>query len=508
AGMPGHRRDVPSIQAGRAGRWRAGPPALSWRPPGGRDVTGHLQLIVAAVTNTPARSVVTARTQMAATLSFHIILACFGVAFPAVVLTAHYLGLRRHDQAALLLARRWSKVMAVLVAVGAVTGTVLSFEMGLLWPGLMGRFGGVIGIPFAVEGIFFFLEAVFTAIYLYGWDRLPRWAHFWTGVPVVISGILGALSVVGANSWMNQPGGFTLTHGKVTAVNPWAVIFNRAFYYEVPHMILAAYMVTGFLVAAVYAVGMLRGRRSRYHRLGLLIPFTIAAVATPLQIFVGDTAARAIAKQQPVKFAAMEYVVHTHRGVTEWIGGLFIHGQVYLGLQIPYFDSLLTGFSPHTKVTGWDSVPASDRPPAPWLIHMSFDTMVGLGFLMLAAAAWLGLYWWRRRHLPATRWFYAAVAACGPAAVIAMECGWIVTEVGRQPWVVYGYLTTSQAATTAGGVPAGLAGIIVLYFALGAAILGVIYQMSRHWQREEVGEHEVPYGPGAPAEPAHDRASP
>ncbi len=247
----------------------------------GTAVTAAAQahLLASAAAGGAAKAVVAARTQMAVTLAFHIILACFGVAFPAVVLAAHFLGLRRHDRAALLLARRWSKVMAVLVAVGAVTGTVLSFEMGLLWPGLMAKFGAAFGIPFAVEGIFFFLEAVFTAVYLYGWDRLPRWAHFWTGVPIVIAGALGTLSVVSANSWMNQPGGFTLSHGKITAVDPWAVIFNRAAYYEIPHMLLAAYMVVGFGVAAVYAAGWLRGRRSHYHRIGLLVPLVTAAVA-------------------------------------------------------------------------------------------------------------------------------------------------------------------------------------------------------------------------------------
>ena len=232
-------------------------------------------------------------------------------AFPAIVLVVHYRGLRRKDEVALLLARRWSRVMAVLVAVGAVSGTVLSFDMGLLWPGLMGRYGSAIGIPFSFEGIFFLLEAVFTAIYLFGWDRLPPWLHFWTLAPIVISGILGALSVVAANSWMNDPSGYTVAHGQITSVDPVAVFFNGATYYEAPHMILAAYMVAGGLAATPYAVGLLRGHRDRYTRLGFLVPFTIAAIATPFQIGVGDTAARAIASNQPIKFATMEYVPQT-----------------------------------------------------------------------------------------------------------------------------------------------------------------------------------------------------
>ncbi len=253
---------------------------------------------------------------MGSSLAFHIIIACMGIAMPTIILVANYRGLRRNDVTALTLARRWSSVLAVLVAVGAVTGTVLSFEMGLLWPGLMGRFGAAIGVPFSFEGIFFLLEAVFTAIYLYGWDRLPPWRHFWTGVPVAVSGILGAWSVVAANSWMNQPSGYTLRSGRIVHVDPVAVFLNRASVYEVPHMILAAYLVAGFLMATPYAFALLRGARGRYQRLGFLIPFTVAAALSPVQFLVGDTAARSVAKDQPIKFASMEYVTNTSSGVT------------------------------------------------------------------------------------------------------------------------------------------------------------------------------------------------
>src|SRR5215475_6207211 len=237
-----------------------------------------------AVAHVLAAGPVPARSQMGSSLGFHIILACFGVAFAAVTLTAEWIGIKRGDAAALLLARRWSKVMAVLVAVGAVSGTVLSYEMGLLWPRLMGRFGAAIGVPFSVEGIFFFLEAIFVGVYLYGWRRLPPWAHWWSGMPIVVAGVLGALSVVAANSWMNSPAGYTLSHGKITRVDPVSVFFNASTPYETAHMVLAAYMVTGFLIAGVYAVGLLRGRRDRYHRLGFAIPFTIAGIAAPLQV--------------------------------------------------------------------------------------------------------------------------------------------------------------------------------------------------------------------------------
>jgi cytochrome d ubiquinol oxidase subunit I len=437
---------------------------------------------------------------MAFTLGFHIVLASMGVAFPAITLLANYRGLRRGDEIALTLAQRWSKVMAVLFAVGAVTGTVLSFEFGLLWPGLMKRYGDVFGIGFAVEGLFFFTEAIFIAIYIYGWKRLRPWPHFWTGVPAVIAGIGGALSVVSANSWLNQPSGFkAAADGHVTSVNPLEVIFNNATPYEVPHMILAAYMVAGFLIASVYAVGMLRGRRDRYHRLGFLIPFTVAAIATPLQLFVGDTAARAIAKDQPVKFAAMEYVQSTQTQAPEYLGGIYHSGKVTGGIRIPGLDSLLVGFSTDTKVTGWNSVPRNDRPPSPTLLHLAFDAMVGIGSALLLLGVWLAFSWWRRRDLPRTVWFLRAGAVAGVGAVVALECGWIVTEVGRQPWTVYKLLRTDNAVTGATGIWFSLAVVLVLYTALGVATVIALRAMARRWREGDTGDDEVPYGPPAGA---------
>ena len=328
---------------------------------------------------------------MAFTLGFHIILASLGVALPAMMLIANYRGLRHDDADALALARRWSKAVAVTFAVGAVTGTVLSFEFGLLWPAFTGRFGQVFGVLFAIEGVFFFLEAIFIAIYIFGWRYLSPWAHFWSGVPVVVSGFGGAFSVVAVNSWMNQPQGFSPTSGTVTSVEPWKVIFNPAVPYEVPHMILAAYLVTGFIVASIYAVGMLRGRRDRIHRLGLLIPLTVACIATPIQFAVGDTAARAIAKDQPVKFAAMECVQKTSTDVTEYIYGRCTSDGVKGGIGIPGFDSFLVGWSTSTQVTGLDSVPPDDRPPANTMLHWAFDTMVGICTVLIGLGAWLGV---------------------------------------------------------------------------------------------------------------------
>jgi cytochrome bd ubiquinol oxidase subunit I len=442
-----------------------------------------------------AGQVVPARAQMATTLGFHIILACLGIALPAIVLIAEFIGLRRGDQVAMTLARRWSQAMGVLVAVGVVTGTVLSFEMGLLWPGLMRRYGAVLGLPFGIEGLFFFLEAIFTAIYLYGWRRLPGWAHFWTGMPIAVSGILGAMSVIAVNAWMNQPGGFTVRDGRIVSVDTWQVFFNHASYYEMPHMILAAYLVAGFTVAGVYAAGILRGRRDRYHYTGFAIPFVMAAVLTPFQIAVGDTAARAIAHDQPVKFASMEYVAKTATDVPEWLGGAYVNGRVYGGLKIPGFDSFLVGFATNTRVTGWDSVPPAGRPPLPWLIHLCFDAMVGLGFLLLLAGLWALGVWWRRHRLPRARPFWWLGAVSGVAATVAMECGWVVTEVGRQPWVVYHLQTTAQAATTNGGVIASLGVVIVGYAVLGAATIAILRMLARRWRRGGAEETQVPYGP-------------
>src|SRR3954453_7268281 len=426
-----------------------------------------------------------ARSQMAFTLGFHIILASLGVAFPALMLIANYRGLKRDDPDALRLARRWAQGVAVPFAVGAVTGTVISFEFGLLWPAFTGRFGKVFGILFGIEGICFFLEAIFVAIYIFGWERLRPWTHFWAGVPIVITGLGGAFSVVAVNSWMNQPQGFSPTSGTVTSVQPLKVIFNRAVPYEVPHMVLAAYLVTGFLVASVYAVGMLRGRRDRYHRLGLLIPLTVACIVTPLQFAVGDTAARSIAKDQPVKFAAMECVQQTSTHVTEYIYGRCTSDGVKGGVGIPGFDSFLVGWSTDTQVTGLDSVPADDRPPYNTMLHWAFDTMVGICSALIALGAWLAFAWWRRRDIPRTKWFLRATAGSGVAAVAALECGWIVTEVGRQPWIVYNVMRTQDAVTQASGVWVTFVLVLALYAALGTSLVLALRAMSRRWREAE-----------------------
>jgi cytochrome d ubiquinol oxidase subunit I len=439
-----------------------------------------------------------AREQMAFTLGFHIILVPFGVAFTFLMLIANYRGIRHQDAAALLLARRWSQVAGVLFAVGAVSGTVLSFELGLLWPGLMGRFGAAYGIPFAVEGLFFFLEAIFVAIYLYGWKRMAPWPHFWTGVPVVLSGIGGTSSVVAANSWMNQPAGFELRNGRVAAVDPLGVFFNGAFWFEALHMLLAAYMVAGFTVAGVYAVGLLRGRKDRYHRLGLAIAFGVAAVVTPVQIFVGDIAAREVFRLEPAKFAAIEMLPTTGTHVPEILGGVLVDGKVRYGIPIPSGASLLSGFSSGTRIRGLDAVPAAVRPADHLVttVHLAFDVMVGIGTALLGLALWFAVLWWRRRAVPDNRWFLRCTAVSGVLTIVALEAGWVVTEVGRQPWTVVGLLLTRDAVTTSGNLWLFFAATVALYALVGAGTFHVLGLMRRRWRESgRDGEELVPYGP-------------
>jgi cytochrome d ubiquinol oxidase subunit I len=443
-----------------------------------------------------ASNLLAAREQMAFTLGFHIVLSCIGVALPATILVANWIGLKRGDADALELAKRWSKAMAVTFAVGAVTGTVLSFEFGLLWPQFEHRFGSVFGIAFAIEGIFFFLEAIFLAIYIYGWKRLSGWAHFWSGVPMFVTGIGGAASVVAANSWMNQPQGFTLNAaGKVIDTDPIAVLFNPASGYEIPHMILAAYMVTGFLVASIYAVGMLKGRRDRLHRLGLLIPLTIGLIATPIQLFVGDTAAREVADHQPAKFAGMECIQETGTHQTEYVGGVCTDDGAKWAIPIPDLDSFLVGFSADTEVTGLADIPKDERPPANTMLHLAFDAMVGIGTALLLLGVWVAWVWWKKRDIPQTRWFLRAVAVSGAGAILALWCGWIVTEVGRQPWIVQGYMRTEEAVTQADGIWFSFAVVLLLYAALGTIAVKVLRGMSRRWREGAPEPEGTPYAP-------------
>ncbi len=425
-----------------------------------------------------ADNLVPARAQMALSLGWHIILACLGVGLPALILVAEWRG-RHGDPDAMRLARRWSQAAGIVFAVGAVSGTILSFEMGLLWPGLMGTFGSVFGLPFALEGFAFFFEAIFIGIYLYGWDRLSPRAHFASGIPIAVAGVASAFFVVTANAWMNNPQGFTLVSGQLVNPHPFTAMFNAATPVETSHMILAAFMVSGFAVASVYAVAMIRGRRDRYHRLGLLLPLIIATAITPAQIVVGDLAARYVADHQPVKLAAMEGIEHAEPGAAEHLGGVVIDGQLRYSINIPHGLALLAKGDANATVNGLDSVPAQDRPQAVNLIHLAFDAMVGIGFLLLGLGAWMLVSWMRRRRAPTSLWFLRGAAIAGPAAMIAMESGWVVTEVGRQPWIVYGVLRTADAVNPAPGLGYGLLALIVVYTVLTVVTIAVLRRLAR-----------------------------
>jgi len=435
-----------------------------------------------------------ARQQMALSLGWHIVLACFGVAFPAMIFVMHLRGIRRDDPVALGLAHRWAKVSAVLFAIGAVSGTVLSFEMGVLWPGLMGTYGDVLGLPFAFEGLAFFLEAIFLGIYLYGWGRIPPKRHVLMVLPMAVTGIAGAYCVLAVNAWMNDPTGFRIVGGEVTDVQPWAVLFNQQAFLQFAHMWVAAYMVTGFSVAGVYAVGMLRGRRDAHHRIGFMVPFVFASVAAVTQPFVGHVLGFGLDERQPAKLAAFELAETTESPSPLRLGGVLIDGEVKGAIDIPVLGSLIAMNSPDEPVPGLDTIPEEDRPPVN-ITHLAFQTMVGIGTLLATGVVW---FWFQRRRgrdLLERRWFLRAAVAAGPLAVIALESGWIATEVGRQPWIVYGVMRTPEAVGDYTASLWWLLGIsTVVYAGMTVGAVVVLRSMARRWRAGEV-DLPSPYAP-------------
>ena len=435
--------------------------------------------LLAALAPASQHHLLQARQMQALSFAVHIPLVCFGVAFPALLLFAEWRYLQTGDPLYRTLARRWTRVMAALFAAGVVTGTILSFEMGLLWPSFTGTFGGVFGLGFAVEGFSFFTEAIFIGIYIYGWKRLSPRAHFLSGIPIVLSGFTGSLMVIAVNGWMNHPTGFRLDHGKVVDAHPFTALFgNSYFWHELVHMYLAAYMVTGFLVAGAYAAGRLRGRWSRYEQTALAIPLAVAVLASVAQIFVGDWSGRTVAAAQPTKLAAFEGLAHTTKGAPVHILGWYVNGRVEYGIPVPRLLSLLAFHDPNATVQGLDAVPAADRPPVN-VVRVAFQSMIGIGSLLaLFSVTYLAVLV-RRKRLPESVWFYRALVAAGPLALVALVCGWIVTEVGRQPWVVYGVMRTEQAVTGAGGIPIGYATLALVYLGLTVAVRWILVRLAR-----------------------------
>jgi len=422
-----------------------------------------------------------ARTQMAVSLGFHIVFAEIGIALPLLMVLAEWRWRRTGERAYYDLARRWAKGTAVLFAVGAVSGTVLSFELGLLWPTFMRHAGPLIGMPFSLEGFAFFLEAIFIGVYLYGWERVGPRTHLAAGVIVAVSGAASAVFVVLVNAWMNTPVGFTVdAAGNFAQIDPVTAMRSPAAFQQALHMLLASYAATGMAVAGVHAWMVLRGAAPAFHGRALAIALLVGGPAAVLQPFSGDLSARVVARTQPVKLAALEGQWETVRGAPLRIGGWpdASREETRWALEIPRGLSLLAFHDPNAEVRGLRAVPPTDRPPvAP--VHLGFHAMVGLGSAMALVALWAGWVAWRRRPLSSDRRLLRALVVVGPFGFLATEAGWIVTEVGRQPWVVQGFMRTAHAVTPMPGLVVPMATFTALYIGLGAVVIELVASLVR-----------------------------
>lgn len=416
-----------------------------------------------------------ARSQMAMSLAFHLVFAIIGIGMPVLMVLAERQWQRTRDPVYLALAQRWAKGTAILFAVGAVSGTVLSFELGLLWPGFMEFAGPIIGMPFSLEGFAFFTEAIFLGIYLYGRDRISPRAHLAAGVLVAVSGALSGIFVVIANAWMNAPVGFELVDGQAININPIAALGTPAAFSQTLHMTLAAYAATGFGAAGVHAAMLRRAPSDRFHQRGLVLALWLAIPAALAQPLSGHLSAQFVARSQPAKFAAMESLFVTQERAPLLIGGIpdVAARTVRWGLEIPGALSFLAHDDFTTEVTGLDQVPREDWPNVT-ITHLSFQVMVGLGMFMAltALAALVALV--RRRDVGRMRWLLRAIIAAAPMGFIATEAGWMVTEVGRQPWVIQGVLRTADAVTPMPGLVVPFLGFTLLYVALSVAVVWLL----------------------------------
>ncbi len=447
-----------------------------------------------------------ARTQMALSLGFHMIFAAVGMAMPLMMLAAERRWLKTGDPDALALARTWAKVTAVLFAIGAVSGTALSFELGLLWPSFMEFAGPLVGLAFTMEGFAFFIEAIFLGLYLYGWKRLSPRAHWLCGIPVAVSGAASGILVLSANSWMQTPIGFDLTaEGRVVNVDPVAAFFNPAYGLMALHSTLSVYAAVGFAVAGVYAYALLRNRRperAAYNRRALVIAMALGGVTALVQPIAGDLLAKQTAKHQPVKLAAMEGQFATERGAPLRIGGWpdVEAGETKYAIEIPKALSFLATGDFNAEVKGLLEFPR-DQWPDVRVVHVAFQIMVGLGMLMVALTAWFGWAFWRHRRggpdWASRRALLRALVLVAPIGFLALEAGWTVTEVGRQPWIVYGIMRTGEALTPAPGVRTTLAMFTLLYLGLTVTLVVLLRRLAR-------GEdgRKLPEVHGAPPAPA------
>ena len=425
-----------------------------------------------------------ARAQMGTSLAFHYIFAALGVGLPLLLVIVEGMWLRTKDPNYYRLARTWSRAMLLLFAIGAVSGTTLSFELGLLWPTFMKDAGAIIGVPFSAEGFAFFIEAIFVGIYLYGWDRLSPVAHWLCSFPIVLSGALSAAFVTSVNAWMNTPAGFSVAHGHAVDIRPLEAVFNKAMPTEVIHTTLSAYVFTAFAVASVYAVTLLREPANRYAQAALRVAMLVGAVVIPVQLVVGDVSARFVAHEEPVKLAAMEAQYRTEFGAPLQIGGIpdSVARTTHYAIRIPYLLSVLAFENPHAVIRGLDAFPAENE-PAVWPVHLAFDTMVGCGSLLLLIAAWWA-YATRAGRRPPGRWLRRAILASGVLAFVAMEAGWMVTELGRQPWIATGFLRTRDAVTTAPALDVAFYGFTLLYLFLAVTLAWLLLRIRRDEKAE------------------------
>jgi cytochrome bd ubiquinol oxidase subunit I len=406
-----------------------------------------------------------ARSQMAYSLGFHIIFAAIGMTMPLLMVLAQWRYLRSGDATYQALAKRWAKGTALFFAIGAVSGTALSFELGLLFPRFMAKAGPIIGMPFSLEGFAFFTEAIFLGMYLYGESKLSARAHLWCGVVVAVSGTMSAVFVTFVNAWMNSPTGFRVVDGALVDIDPIGALQAPFARHEIPHTVLASFMATALAVAGIHALGVLRRKQIAFHRKGLMLALAVALPATLLQPLVGHYAGEQVAEMQPMKLAAMEGLQHTQT-----------HAPLSLGpIEIPGLLSFMAFGDVDAKVKGLDAFPVDDHPPR--VVRYAHLTMIGLGSIAAAYAALTLLFLLRRRRLPDSTWWLRATIALAPAGVVAMEAGWIVTEVGRQPWTIYGVLRTRDAVTPVTGLllPFGL--FALLYAVLGVVVLRMVWRM-------------------------------
>ena len=387
---------------------------------------------------------------MALSLAFHIIFACIGMTMPFLMIISNWLWLKRKEDIYLKLTKTWSKGVAIFFAIGAVSGTVLSFELGLLWPKFMKHAGAVIGMPFSLEGTAFFIEAIFIGLFLYGWNKLSPYAHWISGLIVGISGVISGIFVVTANAWMNAPTGFDWVNGKAINIDPVAAMFNPAWISETLHMTIAAFVATSFGVAGLHAILLLRGKNSALHKKAMIIALAFGSIFAILQPISGDFSAKDVAKRQEIKLAAMEGHFKTEKNAHLTIGGIPNEqtGTTEYGIKIPYLLSFLAYGNFHAEVKGLNDYDKSVWPPV-LPVHLSFQVMVGIGFLLalVGVVFWLIRFKWK--DAITNKKFLQLIALCTPLGFIAVEAGWIVTEVGRQPWIIFGIMKTSEAVTPA-----------------------------------------------------------